>query len=146
MIASVPLAYTMNLDSELICFGKHIFVVHDSKLSYYYYNAEKARLEEVPIGADGANAEKKWCIGVSGNIALDRAGRVFWLSERDVYGISIGYPGRLLHIEPSAREIPLGIRANGEELWLYTEDRNTHKQGISRCRMRADGVYEKAAQ
>lgn len=146
MLASVPLEYTMNLDSGLLCFGKHIFAVHNSKLSYYYYNSEAGELEEVPIGADGANAEKKWCGGVGGNIVLDRAGRVFWLSEREVFGIMIGYPGRLLHIEPSAREIPLGIRASGEELLLYTEDRNSHKQIISRCRPRADGVYEIVAQ
>ena len=144
MIASVPLAYTMNLDSELICFGKHVFLVHNSKLSYYYYNVEKERLEEVPIGTDGANEEKPWCTGVSGNISMDRAGRVFWLSERDVYGIPIGYPARLLHIELSAREIPLGIRADGEALLLYTEDRNSHKQSVSACCMCADGTYERA--
>ena len=146
MIASVPLEYTMNLDSGLICFGKHIFVVHNSKLAYYYFNMEKTRLEEVPIGTDGANSDKKWCTGIIGNISADSAGRVFWISERDVYGISIGYPANLIRIEPDARELLVGIRTDGEELLLYTEDRNSHKQAAVRYYMRADGVYERAAQ
>jgi len=145
MIASVAIEYTMNRDSELICFGKHIFVVHNSKLSYYYCNVEKEQLEEVPIGTDGANSEKAWCMGVSGNIALDRAGGVFWLSERDVYGIRIGSPANLLHVALLARELPLGIRADGEELCLYTEDRNSHKQNVIRC-MSVNGVYERVAE
>ena len=132
-------------DAKRICFGKHIFVVHNSKLSYYYCNVEKEQLEEVPIGTDGANSEKAWCMGVSGNIALDRAGGVFWLSERDVYGIRIGSPANLLHVALLARELPLGIRADGEELCLYTEDRNSHKQNVIRC-MSVNGVYERVAE
>lgn len=146
MIASVELDHTMNLDSGLVCFGRHIFTVHNSKLSYYYYNIEKERLEEVAIGSDGKNSEKSFLSSVSGNITIDRAGRVFWISERDIYGFPIGYPRNLIHIELTARELPLGIRANAESLSLYTEDRNSHKKNTFRCRMKADGSYERLAE
>jgi hypothetical protein len=146
MIASVELEHTMNLDSGLICFGSHIFIVHNSKLSYYYYNIDKERLEEVAIGTDGPNFEKSWCTGVSENISIDRAGRVFWLAEGGVYGFPIGYPRNLIHIELTAREIPLGIRTNAESLCIYTEDRNSHKKSVSRCRMKSDGTYERVAE
>lgn len=146
MIASVELEHTMNLDSGLICFDRHIFIVHNSKLSYYYYNIDKERLEEVAIGTDGPNSDKSWCTGVSSSISIDRAGRVFWLAEDGIYGFPIGYPRNLIRIGLTAREIPLGIRTNAETLCIYTEDRNSHKKSISRCCMRSDGTYERVAE
>ena len=145
-LATVELPHTMNLDSELICFGRHVFLNHNSTLSYYYFNVEASALEEVAIGTDGPNGEKSWCTDVSGNIVMDRSGRVFWRSGNDVYGIVLGAPRTLLHVELLPREILLGIRTGADSLYLYVEDKNSHNRTSIRCRTKEDGSYGRISQ
>ena len=62
---SVSLAPTLDASSHLFCLGRHIFVIHNSQLDYYYLNVEERRLERVAIGEDGDNDGFAWCKFVS---------------------------------------------------------------------------------
>ena len=58
---SLELAQTYDLNSYVNCLGQHIFVVHNSKLDYIYYNINKDELEYVAIGRDGSNEDYPHC-------------------------------------------------------------------------------------
>lgn len=123
----VPLDTTLDAESFLIGFGRHIFLVHNSILDYYYYHCECGELQRVAIGADGNNEEFPWCKYVRQNIVVDGEGRVFWLSDNDVYGIKIGSPANLLQLQRRESEKIVHICSDKQSLLAYKQDKNTGK-------------------
>ena len=58
---SIEISQTYDLNSYINCLGQHIFVVHNSKLDYIYYNIKRDELETVAIGRDGKNEDYTPC-------------------------------------------------------------------------------------
>ena len=81
---SVPLPPTMEASSHLLCLGKHVFLVHNSMLDYYYINLDEKVLERVAIGGDAENETFAWCKYVNPNIVTTGEGSIFWMSEVSV--------------------------------------------------------------
>ena len=121
--ASVKLNATINKRSYLYCFGKHIFLVHESTLYYYYYNTDLGRLEEVAIKTDEPNKDKDFCNNVTGALVCDGAGGIHWQSGNSVFSFTIGYPGRLNCIELGDRHELCGIQCFGEDLYVYRKNK-----------------------
>ena len=125
---SVEIAPTYDTDSYINCLGKHIFIVHNSRLDYIYYNISKEELETVAIGRDGKNEDYPPCTFVDRSVVADMAGRVFWISGGCVYGIKIGYPRDVMKIDTPERETVIGQRCDRESLYIFRKDKNTkHK-------------------
>ena len=135
------LEYTPDPNSFLLCMGRHIFIVHNSKLDYLYYNIEKEELESVAIGADSDNTEHDWCQYVSHKMVAGTTGYVFWMSGVDVYGFRIGYPGKLIHIEGGRFEEPVDLACSGAALTVFRKSKNTSKISESRYTEGYDGTF-----
>ncbi|MBE6555154.1 MAG: hypothetical protein E7663_02810 [Ruminococcaceae bacterium] len=124
---SLDMEHTLSAESFLICLGRHMFVVHNTQLHYYYYHPERGGLEEVAIGGDLPCAEAPACRQVLPRVVTNTAGYVFWMSGDTVYGFPVGYPRRLLRIECDARETLSGITCVGEALLVYRKSKNTSR-------------------
>ena len=135
-IANVALTPTMDATSKLLCFGKHIFIVHNSKLDYFYFDDKDEVLDRVAIGEDAENADLAWCAFASSVVANGR-GMVFWISDKSIYGFSIGYPRQLAKIECAMRERIVHIRCDKNALYVYCKDKNT---GAMSCYRYVDGM------
>ena len=141
-IITKELEYTPDPRSFLMCMGRHVFIVHNSKLDYLYYNIEKGELETVAIGGDGDNAEFEWCNFVGHKMVANTAGYVFWMSSEEVYGIKIGYPAKLIHIEGGRFETPVDLVCQGTSLNVFRKSKNTSKISESRYTETVDGVFD----
>lgn len=139
--ASVPLPPTFDASSHLTCYGKHVFVIHNSMLDYYYLNVDENELERVAIGGDEPNETQDCCKFVTPVILTNGLGHVFWISENDVYGFPIGYPRRLFRIEGTQREKTLHIRGGKKSLYVYRKDKNTSQVTCWRYRLNETGAY-----
>ena len=124
---SIPLDTTLETGSFLIGLGRHILLVHNSILDYYYYHYERGELQRVAIGADGKNEDFTWCKYVCQNIVVDDAGRVFWQSDNDVYGFRIGSPANLLQLKGNDIERVVHICSDKKSLLVYRKNKNTGK-------------------
>ena len=138
---SIEISQTYDLNSYINCLGKHIFVVHNSKLDYIYYNINKDELETVAIGRDGKNEEYPACNFVDKSVIADMAGRVFWLSQGNVYGTKIGYPRDIMRIDTPEREIVIGARCDRESLYIFRKDKNSGRISAYRYGDTQDGSY-----
>ena len=137
-----PLEYSPEATSTLLTFGKHIFVVHNSKLQYYHFLPEENELEVVAIGQDGDNADAPWCQYVGSKIVLNGKGGVFWQSDKDVYGFTIGYPRRLVKFTCKDRETIVHLRSGTKSVYVYTKDKNIGTYACVRYRQAENGQYE----
>ena len=122
---SIELAPTHDNQSYINCLGKHIFIVHNSKLDYIYYNINKDELEAVAIGSDGKSKDYPACTFVDRSVIADASGRVFWQSQGNVYGIRIGYPRDVMRIDTPERERIIGARCDRENLYIFRKDKNS---------------------
>ena len=138
---SIEIAQTYDLNSYINCLGQHIFVVHNSKLDYIYYNVKKDELETVAIGRDGKNEDYPPCCFVDKSVIADMAGRVFWLSQGNVYGIRIGYPRDIMRMDTPAMETIIGIRCDREYLYIFRKDKNSGRISAYRYGDTQDGGY-----
>ena len=118
-VCSVEAEVTLNRKSHIYCFGSHIFLVNDSKLSYYYYNTARSVLEEVAIGFDQPNAGKDFCSNVRGQLVCDADGYVYWHSGNQVCFIRIGYPRRLGMIDLGDSTEILHLQTFRDKLFVY---------------------------
>ena len=138
---TIEVSQTYDLNSYINCLGQHVFVVHNSKLDYIYYNADKDELETVAIGRDGKNEEYPPCNFVDKSVIADMAGRVFWVSQGNVYGIRIGYPRDIMRIDTPEREVIIGARCDREHLYIFRKDKNSGRIGAYRYGDTQDGGY-----
>ena len=144
-LVRLPLEHSMEPSSRLFCFGKQIFIIHNSKLGYYYFDYDKKVLDTVPIGEDGDNAEFDWCRRASSFVANGR-GYVFWISDGTVYGFPIGYPRRLLKLTCGPREIPVHLRCDESYLYVYRKDKNNGRVACFKYAQSTGGGYEEVTE
>lgn len=135
------LPHTMSDRSFLICLGRHIFLVHNSKLEYFYINLERGELERVAIGDSNKEEEYAPCLFVAPRIAASTVGTVFWLSGEEVYGFLVGYPRRLIHIPSAEREVTVDIACKGDSLLVYRKSKSTARISCTRYTKNSDGIY-----
>lgn len=119
----IELNSTLDKRSALYCYGRHIFVVHEARLEYYFYTPNENLLEAVPLGDDEPNEDKKCTLKIRSPIVMNSKGYVFWQADNNVYGFPIGYPRRLLCIEGGDRAEVTGIQCYNRYLFVYR--RNT---------------------
>ena len=124
-ICSVPFDTTLSRKSHLYCFGKHIFLINDARLNYYYYNVSFSRLEEVAIETDMQNEGKPFLSKVASTMVCDSNGCVYWQSGNSVYSFPIGYPRRLSSIDLGERNELVGIQTFRDRLFVYRKSKIT---------------------
>ena len=115
ILASVKMENTLDAYSHIICMGRHVFAVHKSRLNYFYYIPDKNELERVDLSGTVEFVHKQ--------IVADEGGRVYWISDNDVYGITIGFPSNHIHIECEEGKRIYSIQCTGENLLVYTADK-----------------------
>lgn len=138
---SVPMEHTLSAESFIICLGRHIFTVHNARLDYRYCNFERGELEPVAIGADAPNAEAAWCQFVEPCVVTNTAGAVFWIAGDEIFGIEIGRPRTLIHIDGNNREKTEGISCTGEALLVTRKSKNTSQTACYRYQRAYGGAY-----
>ena len=138
---SVPLAPTLDASSHLFCLGRHIFVIHNSMLDYYYLNTEENRLERVAIGEDGDSDTFPWCKFVSPCLVTNGKGDVFWISDQDVYTFPIGYPRKLVNIKSNKIEKPLHLFGTEDGVVIYRKQRGTDAVVCAKYKKSGSGRY-----
>ena len=131
--------------SHLVCFGRHVFLVHNGKMNYLYFNAEHSVIEEVPIGADAPNAKAAHCRHVQPVIVTDTHGSFYWIANETVYSVQCGHPRALITLPAPVYEQTLEI-AGGENA-VYVKRRNKNTSAITTYRYvrTPDGAYECSA-
>lgn len=120
---SVPVKTTLSRKSKLFCFGRHVFLIHEAQLQYYYYNIEKGRLEEVAIGEDEKNEGKECCKGVVGTVVCDSNGYVHWQAGNRVYSFKIGYPSAVNCINLGDTMEISGVQCFKDMLFVYRKNK-----------------------
>ena len=123
----VTLEHTLSPESPVLCLGRHIFVVHDAKLNYYYCNKEENDLETVAIGRDAPNDDAPWCRHVTPYLVINGRGCVFWMAGEDIYGFAVGYPKRLFSVPARTHERTVGLACDREALLVYRQSKTTSK-------------------
>lgn len=118
---------TLDLKSYVFCLGKHLFVVHNSTLDYYFINVKDGCLDKVSIGGDDDNDKFTWCQLVYPHLAVTENGKIFWLSDTTVYGFAVGYPKRLIKIDNAQTEKAIFVRGGKTAVSVYKKDKNTGK-------------------
>ena len=141
-IASTPIPPTLNKKSSLYCFGKHIFLVHESRLYYYYYNTERSCLEEVALKSDISNTEKDFCQNVSNPVVCDSSGSVHWLANNCVYSFSIGYPQDLSVIDLGQRNEGVSVQCFKGNLYIYRKNKITREFSCLQYKRDSRGEYD----
>lgn len=132
---------TTSKESYVICLEKHIFTVHDSRLDYLYFNTDTRELEQVAIGEDSPNETHAECDRVFAKIVASTSGYVFWIAAGQVYGFSVGYPSRLIHIAGSDHESTYDIGCSQDSLLVYRKSKNTSKVLCTRYVKSQDGAF-----
>lgn len=115
----IELKGTLDKRSALYCYGRHIFVVHEAQLEYYFYTPSENLLEAVPLGDDEPNEGKKCTLKIRSQVVVNSKGYVFWQADNDVYGFPIGYPRRLICIEGVDRTETAAIQCYNKYLFVY---------------------------
>ena len=113
--------------SHIYCFGKHIILIHQSKLQYYYYNTEFSRLEEVAIRYDEHNDVKNFCNRVGSDVVCDSNGNIYWHTDDCVYGFAVGYPNKLHRIFADERSEIVRIQTYKNGLYVYERNKTTRE-------------------
>ncbi len=139
---AVGISATLNTKSHLYCFGKHIFLIHESKLHYYYYNTDLSRLEEVAIKTDEPNDGKAFLSNVRNPIVCDSNGFVHWQSENSVYSFPIGFPRRLNEIDLGERNELSGIQCFKDSLFIYRKNKITREFSCLQYNFYCDGAVD----
>jgi hypothetical protein len=138
---SVTLAPTLEASSHLFCLGKHIFLIHNSVLDYYYLNITEKRLERVAIGEDGDNNAFPWCQFVSPCFVTNGCGDVFWISDQDVYTFPIGYPRKLSCIKSNKMDKPTALCGTEDGVIIYKKQRGTNAVTSVKYKKAGSGRY-----
>ena len=136
---SVTLEATLSRKSTLQCFGRHIFLVSESQLHYYYYNTDLSRFEEVAIDRDIPNSETDCCQNIIGSLVCDAGGHVFWRSGNCVYFIQIGFPKRVGCIDLGESNAVKNIQTFRDDLYIYCKSRITSEYTCLRFNAGAEG-------
>lgn len=121
LLDSVDMVTTLDASSFLICFERHIFSVHASKLYYYYFNAQDCKLECCSIGADGDNPKFKWCQYVKPRVVCDNCGNVYWATDKTLYCVPLGYPRNLLIVDDFEGRECCNLQCFDNALYAYYE-------------------------
>ena len=138
---SISLDPTLDASSHLFCLGRHVFLIHNSVLDYYYLNVEERRLERVAIGEDGNNEEFSWCKFVSPCFVTNGKGDVFWISDQDVYTFPIGYPRKLVSIKSNKIEKPIHLCGTEDGVVVYRAKRGTDTVVSAKYKKAESGRY-----
>jgi len=64
-------------------------------------------------------------------VVSNRKGNVFWISDGDIYGITVGRPTTLIPIKIGADEEVVSIRGNDRGLTVYRKNKNTEKLTVA---------------
>ena len=110
---------------------------------YYYYDIEECSIDKVAVGDVGDPETEKKLRYVEYEIVADKEGCIFWMSENTVFGISVGYPKRLIKIDGPPHEKLIGLRAESEGISVIRRDINTGKEYRHVYVKRSDGLYIK---
>ncbi len=130
---------TVNSRSYLVCYERHVFLVHNSMLDYFYFVPDTGELDRVAIGGDKDNAEVDCCKFVGRRVIADNSGNVYWIADNSVYGFPIGYPRRLAKIETDIHYVPVGINCYENELYVYRKNKSTGVYSCTRFVRAANG-------
>lgn len=136
-----PLDPTLDAESYLVAFGRHLFLVHNFTLDYYYLDYEGCELQRVAIGMDGENKDKAWCDTVAPRVVANDDGWVFWYTQGSAYGFPIGYPNHLESFSCPITERILNIQGEGKSVILSRQDKNTSKITRYRYERRESGEF-----
>ena len=139
---SVKIKSSLGQKSYLYCFGKHIFLIHDSRLHYYYYNTELSALEEVAIKTDAPNEEKDFLENVKNPIVCDANGFVHWQVDNSVYSFPIGFPRRLNTIDLGERNEAVGIQCFKDGLFIYRKNKITREFSCLQYKFSLSGAVD----
>ena len=120
---SVELKASLDISSYVTCFDRHVLIVHNGVLDYYYYDTRFEQLQRVAVGCDGNNEDFEWCSSVRKKIVCCES-RLFWQSGNDIYSFSIGYPLKLSKITCGQREIVEDIFGSQDGLLVMKKDKN----------------------
>jgi hypothetical protein len=133
MITQKQMPNVLTAKSNLYCFGRHIFTVHDAKLDYFYFRPEVSALETVAILSDAPNQEKACCQNVIPPVVCDTNGRVYWQSDNGVYSFPIGYPRRVSWIHGGEKFAHIRIHTYRDRLFLYRLNRLNREYECVQC-------------
>jgi hypothetical protein len=143
----LPLDPTLDAESYLVAFGRHLFLVHNFKLNYYYFDYENGELQEVAIGADCENKDKECCDMVAHQIVANDEGWVFWYTTESVdtrscvYGYPIGYPQHLENFTCPITERILSIQGEGKSVIVARQGKNMDTVTRYRYELRESGEF-----
>jgi hypothetical protein len=130
----------LNARSNLYCFGKHIFLIHNGKLDYFHFRPEAKALDRVAIETDEPNDGKTCCSQVYAPVVLDNQGYVYWQAGNNVYSFPIGYPRRITTITGGERYAIGGIQCYKESLFVYRCDLYNREYSCVRYERGKDGT------
>lgn len=99
VVDSVELESVLDAKSFIICFERHIFIIHGVKMGYFYLSPSDNKLEQCAIGQNGGDDSCEWCRYVKPFIVCDKRGVVYWATDRCLYGIRLGSPANLLTLD-----------------------------------------------
>lgn len=122
-IISMPTETSFQSKSHLYCMGRHIFMIHNSELEYFYFRPELGVLENVVLDTDEPNKGKPCCSRVIPPLVLDERGRVFWRCGNSVHSFTIGYPGDVLTLEGGEFREIYRIQCYGGRLFVYSHNK-----------------------
>lgn len=128
-VKSAELEATLEKESFLICFEKHIFAVHNSNLYYFYFNAELGELEQTTIREDKAPESVDCCKRVLPCIVADNDGSIFWCSDNTIYTFAVGAPRRVSVIENLKGKTVTRLQVADGVLFVYT----ANLSGLNTC-------------
>lgn len=115
----IPLGTSLEPLGKLVCFGRHVFIVHNGRLVYFYYSPEMEQLEQVPIGKGPEDMRLK---GVVGDVVADGVGNVFWIAGNEVYGFRIGSPSRVTCVGKAMSFETVRLLCTGFFLFVYRRE------------------------
>lgn len=138
---SVPVKATLARKSKLYCFGRHVFLIHEAQLQYYYYNIEKGALEEVAIGENEKNEGKECCKGVQGGVVCSSNGYVHWQAGNRVYSFSIGYPSALNCINLGDSMEITGVQCFKDMLFVYRKNKISNEYSCVKYVLAQNGTF-----
>lgn len=138
---SVPVKATLARKSKLFCYGRHVFLIHEAHLQYYYYNIEKGILEEVAIGDDEKNEGKECCKDVQGAVVCDSNGYVHWQAGNRVYSFSIGYPRSLNCINLGDSMEISGVQCFKHMLFVYRKNKISNEYSCIKYVVAQNGTF-----
>lgn len=132
--APIVLSATLETESYLVCFGRHIFAVHNSVLHYFYLNTRKGELERVTLSEDKMPEETACCNTVLPCVVADSDGKIYWRAGDTVYAFTIGSPKNVELIERLVGKEITSLQCAFNVLTVYVKSGNASSTCYTYCK------------